>query len=143
MFELLSVVFKYIFIFIIYLFIFTIIRLIYLDIKSMSITGSESGAYLKLLNRRDTLPYNVREYYSLEDSLTLGRSNANDIIIKDMFVSNRHLKIEEENNEYYLEDLESSNGTYINDVLVEGVVKLRNGDRVKVGDLEFIFMNRE
>lgn len=143
MFEILSVVFKYIFILIIYIFIFTIIRLIYLDIRSLTVTGSESGAYIKLLNRRETLPYSIREYYHIDEDLSLGRSNVNDIIIKDMFISSRHFKIMEEEGIYYIEDFDSSNGTYLNDTQISGVAKLDNGDRIKVGDLEFIFINRE
>ena len=44
----------------------------------------------------------------------IGRSSDNDIQIKDKTVSRKHLKILIRENRYYLEDLESKNGTYVN-----------------------------
>ncbi len=142
MYSLISLAFKYIFIIIIYLFIFSIIRLIYLDIKSINTVTLEGGAYLKLINRIDSLPYKMREHYSIDEELTLGRHSENDIFIKDPFVSKKHFKIVEDENDFYLEDLESANGTYLNKERVEDVVKLSNGDIIKVGNIEFLFVDR-
>jgi len=142
MFDLLSVVFKYIFVIIIYMFIFVIIRMIYLDIRAMEGNPEDSGAYLKLLNRLDSLPYRVRDSYSLNGTLSLGRSSENDVVIKDPFVSKRHLIITKDEEEYFIEDLGSSNGTYVNKQLLVDAAKLINGDIIKIGDLEFIFVNR-
>ena len=44
----------------------------------------------------------------------IGRSSDNDIQIKDNTVSRRHLKVFARDNRYYLEDLDSKNGTYVN-----------------------------
>lgn len=142
MFNLISILFKYVFIIIIYLFIFSIIRLIYLDIRSINYSSADGNVYLKLINRIDSLPYKMKEHYSIDNELTLGRHNDNDIYIKDPFVSKRHFKIVEDEGEYYLEDLESSNGTYLNNDRLEDVVKLSNGDIIKVGSIEFLYVNR-
>lgn len=142
MFNLISILFKYVFIIIIYLFIFSIIRLIYLDIRSINSTIVDGNAYLKLINRIDSLPYKMKEHYSIDKELTLGRHNDNDIYIKDPFVSKRHLRIAEDEGDYYLEDLDSSNGTYLNKDRLEDVVKLSNGDIIRVGNIEFLFVNR-
>ena len=142
MYSLISLVFKYIFIIIIYLFIFSIIRLIYLDIKSINTATLEGGAYLKLINRIDSLPYKIREHYIIDEELTLGRHSENDIFIKDPFVSKKHFIIVEDEDEYYLEDLGSANGTYVNKEKIEDVVKLSNGDIIKVGNIEFLFVDR-
>jgi pSer/pThr/pTyr-binding forkhead associated (FHA) protein len=143
MFSFISLVFKYIFIIIIYLFIFSIIRLIYLDIRSINTTVLEGEAYLKLINRIDKLPYKMKEYYIIDNELTLGRNTDNDIFIKDPFVSKRHFKIVEDEGEYYLEDLNSANGTFLNREKIEDVVKLSNGDNIRVGNIEFLFVDRE
>ena len=75
---LLSQLFKYIFILIIYLFIFTIIRMIYLDIRSMrSIDANKDEAYLKVVNRLDSLNFKMQEYYVLKGLTKLGRSRRN------------------------------------------------------------------
>ncbi len=142
MFNLLSILFKYVFIIIIYLFIFSIIRLIYLDIKSINPVSADDSAYLKLINRMDSLPYKIKEHYSIHGKLTLGRANDNNIYIKDPFVSKRHMKVTEDEGEYYLEDLNSANGTFLNEERILDVVKLESGDVIKVGNVEFLFVNR-
>lgn len=142
MYKIFSLVFKYAFIVIIYLFIFSIIRLIYLDIKSFNITGSEKGAYLRLINLQEELDYNVKGYYPINKELTLGRDRKNTVVIKDPFISARHFKIRVEANKYIFEDLNSSNGSYINDFKVEEEVEIFNGDKIKVGNLEFLFIDR-
>ncbi len=143
MYNILAIIFKYLFIIIIYLFIFNIIRLIYLDIKGISYDIDTLKAYLKLINKKDSLPYKLKDYYSIEDSLNFGRKNDNDIIIKDPYISKHHYKIVEDDKNYFLEDLDSSNGTYLNNDLVQDVVKLKHGDIIKTGQIEFLFVNRE
>ena len=142
MFNLISILFKYVFIIIIYLFIFSIIRMIYLDIKSIKEVSMDGNAYLKLINRIDSLPYKMKEHYLIQDELTIGRSSDNNVFIKDPFVSKKHLKIVQDEGDYYLEDLSSANGTYLNEDRVEDVVKLESGDIIKVGNIEFLFVNR-
>lgn len=142
-FNVLSLLFKYIFIIIIYMFIFSIIRLIYLDIRGMDSSNIGTGAYLKLINRKDSLPFKINEYYSIDEVLALGRQGDNDIVIKDPFISKNHLKIVKDEGEYYLADLNSSNGTFLNNQSVEDVVRLTNGDRIGIGRIEFLFVDRE
>lgn len=142
MFNILSLVFKYIFIIIIYLFIFSIIRLIYLDIGNMNYDGTNNSVYLKLINKMEDLPYKINEYYTIDEELTLGRNQGNDIYIKDPFVSKKHFQIIEDEGDYYLEDLDSANGTYLNQEKIEDVVKLRNGDIIKISNIEFLFVNK-
>ncbi|NMB28099.1 MAG: FHA domain-containing protein [Tissierellia bacterium] len=143
MYNIFSLIFKYIFIVIIYLFILSIIRLIYLDIKGIGTVSLDNSIYLKLINRKDSLPFKIKEYYSLEDFVSLGRGNENKIIIKDPYISKNHLKIVEDEGNYYLEDLNSANGTYLNGDKIMDVVELKNGDRIRVGQVEFLYVNRE
>ena len=143
MFNIVSLIFKYIFIIIIYLFILSIIRLIYLDIKGIDTKALNNASYLKLVNRKDTLPFKVKEYYPLDKEVYLGRVKDNQIVIRDPYISKRHLKIVEDEGNYYLEDLGSANGTYINEERILDVVKLKNGDRIRVGQIEFLYVGRE
>lgn len=141
MYNIFSLIFKYLFIFIIYYFMFSIIRLIYLDIKGIKASSLEKNTYLKLINRKDSLPFKIQEVYNLEDSITIGRSNENDVIIKDPYISKKHLSIVKDEDEYYLEDLNSANGTYLNGDRIMDAVKLNNGDRIQFGRIEFLFVN--
>lgn len=143
MFELISQVLKYVFIIIIYLFIFSILRLMYLDIRQMGTRGTSlENSYLKVVNRLDSLSFKMQEYYLLGGSVTLGRSSKNDIVIKDKFVSKNHLNITERNGIFYLEDLNSANGTYLNGEKVDSgtLIELQNGDKIGVGFIQFIFV---
>lgn len=143
MFELISQVLKYVFIIIIYLFIFSILRLMYLDIRQIGTRGTSlENSYLKVVNRLDSLSFKMQEYYLLGGSVTLGRSSKNDIVIKDKFVSKNHLNITERNGIFYLEDLNSANGTYLNGEKVDAgtLIELQNGDKIGVGFIQFIFV---
>ncbi len=143
MYNILSVLFKYLFIIIIYMFIFSIIRLIYLDIKSIRGIKTDGNAYLKLINRIDSLPFKIKDHYTIEDLLTLGRNGDNNIVLKDPFVSKHHLQIVEDEEEFFLEDLNSANGTFLNGDKIVDIIKLKNGDKLTIGNIEFLFVNRE
>ncbi len=142
MFDILSVIFKYVFVIIIYLFIFTIIRMIYLDIKTIGSTTGDLKAYLKVLNPLDSIPYKMEDTYVLEDELTVGRSSDNSIVIRDPYVSKHHLKISLDESNYFIEDLKSSNGTMLNGNKLEDVSLLKTGDIIKAGDIELMFIHK-
>ena len=145
MFELISQVLRYVFIILIYLFIFSILRLMYLDVKSMtSGGGSLDEAYLKVVNRLDSLNFKMQEYYVIEGDISLGRSSRNDVVIKDKFISKNHLLIREKNQRYYLEDLGSANGTFLNGVKIDPneLIELQNNDKIGVGFIQFIFVDK-
>ncbi|WP_053956450.1 FHA domain-containing protein [Inediibacterium massiliense] len=139
MFHLLSLIFRYLFIFVIYLFVFAIIRLIYLDIKGMT-QVKESRPYLKLINRKEQLPFKVKEVYTIEKTMTIGRKKENDIVINDPYISNQHVKIIWDEGNFFVEDLDSANGTYLNGDRMIDVVKLKSGDRIRLGQIEFLFI---
>ena len=65
--------------------------------------------------------------------LIIGRSPKCEIQIDQESVSRNHCRIRFENGEFLVRDLGSTNGTYVNDDLVEGDGRLRHGDQLKVG----------
>jgi pSer/pThr/pTyr-binding forkhead associated (FHA) protein len=75
--------------------------------------------------------------------LTLGRDGANDIIIDHPLASRRHARLERDESGYFVHDLDSTNGTYVNGDRIEGVHMLRNQDKVWVADTEIIFNDPE
>jgi len=48
-----------------------------------------------------------------KDEITIGRNNANDITIDNLAVSDRHARIVRDKTGYFVEDLESTNGTFV------------------------------
>src|ERR1051326_8874161 len=77
-----------------------------------------------------------------EESLVIGRETAANLCIPDASVSRRHSKIEKNDTGFVLTDLESLNGTFVNDVPVKPRL-LEHGDRVRIGDSQFLFLMHE
>ncbi len=69
----------------------------------------------------------------------LGRHPNCDIVLEQKAVSRQHARILRIDGKHYIEDLRSRNGTFVNDQLVQGRRLLRDGDRVRICDLEFVF----
>jgi pSer/pThr/pTyr-binding forkhead associated (FHA) protein len=78
--------------------------------------------------------------YELRDGATLGRGDRADIQLEDPFASSRHARISRQGDVLVIEDMGSTNGTYLNGNLLEGPQPLHPGDRVRIGDNEFCFV---
>jgi pSer/pThr/pTyr-binding forkhead associated (FHA) protein len=77
----------------------------------------------------------VGKVYPLEKGeLFVGRDLSNDIVINDPEISRRHSRLFAQGNAYYLEDLGSTNGTFINGQRLMGPAVLRPGDVVTFGE---------
>ena len=79
--------------------------------------------------------------YDVEDGATLGRGDV-EIHLEDPFASTRHARLSRQGAVVVLEDLGSTNGTYLNEELLSGPQPLHRGDRVRIGDSEFTFLDR-
>jgi transcriptional regulator with GAF, ATPase, and Fis domain len=77
-----------------------------------------------------------------EDPLIIGRETAANLCLADASVSRRHSKIEKKDEGFVITDLESLNGTFINDVPIRSRV-LEHGDRVRIGDSQFVFLTHD
>jgi len=70
-------------------------------------------------------------------AMVIGRSPECDLQLNDNFLSSRHARIANDSGELSIEDLGSTNGTYVNQQLVKGRVHLERGDIVQVGGVLF------
>jgi FHA domain len=77
--------------------------------------------------------------YDLDGDLVLGRGDRAAIRLDDPFASSRHARVYEQGNIVVIEDLDSTNGTYLNEELLQTARPLHPGDRVRIGDSEFAF----
>lgn len=76
--------------------------------------------------------------------LTIGRDGTNDIIIDHPLTSRRHARLRYDSaNLYFIQDLDSTNGTFVNGDRIDGTHPLRNQDKVWIGDTEIIFNDPE
>ncbi len=69
--------------------------------------------------------------------LTIGRGGQNDLVLDgDDFASARHARIESRRDGVWVEDLDSTNGSYVNGERVEGARRLEPGDVLRVGETD-------
>jgi predicted component of type VI protein secretion system len=99
----------------------------------------DGGEPRLLVNRapghRSGMAYDIPAY-----GATLGRGEV-EIRLEDPFASARHARIFREGPVVVIEDLGSTNGTYLNGELITGPQPLHDGDRIRIGDSEFSYMH--
>ncbi|MBA3267429.1 MAG: FHA domain-containing protein [Acidimicrobiia bacterium] len=71
--------------------------------------------------------------YDLGEELTLGRAGGCQVTIDDTYVSQLHARLFQKDGQFFLEDLGSTNGTYLNRKKVTAPTAIRKGDRLQVG----------
>ncbi len=79
------------------------------------------------------------EKFDLIGGLSIGRSKESDVQIEDRYSSGLHARIFSREGRYYVEDMNSTNGTLLNDAELRGEAELIDGDVVRIGDTEFRF----
>jgi hypothetical protein len=72
---------------------------------------------------------------------TIGREDGVDIFLEDLKVSRRHATVELVGGRIVLTDLRSTNGTWVNDERTAGPRELRDGDRVRIGQVRLRFFD--
>jgi hypothetical protein len=77
--------------------------------------------------------------YDLDEDLVLGRGDQAEIRLEDPFASSRHARVYRQAGSLVLEDLGSTNGTYLNEELLDTPRPLHPGDHLRIGDSEFVF----
>jgi pSer/pThr/pTyr-binding forkhead associated (FHA) protein len=82
----------------------------------------------------------IKEVQLTKDRTTLGRRPYNDIVIDNLAVSGEHAVLQMSGNEVYLEDLNSTNGTYVNGKAVKKQL-LQNSDTVEIGKYKIKYVS--
>ena len=84
----------------------------------------------------------LKEYPFNKESMTIGRKQGNDICIDNLAVSGYHARIDKTDHQYILTDLQSTNGTFVNDKKISSH-KLRHGDNIIIGKHVLLFVASE
>ncbi len=84
----------------------------------------------------------IKEVQLTKDKTTLGRRPYNDIVIDNLAVSGEHASLQMSGNEVFLEDLNSTNGTYLNGKAIKKQ-QLQNGDAIEIGKYKIKFVGDE
>jgi hypothetical protein len=101
---------------------------------SSAMAGSVREARLTAIDRVDQIP---TEYALLKDEISLGRGEENDIVIPHPSVSRAHARLARRDGIWEVTDLNSTNGSYVNQHPVQGSVRANSGSEVRFGDIRF------
>ncbi len=148
--EPLSVILKFGFLAVLYLFVLVIARSALKDLRrtvspapdatgfhpAPSFGEGPSGADAWLIAERGG-GLQPGERFDLIGGLSIGRSAEADVRIEDRYASGVHARIFTRDRRTYVEDMNSTNGTLLNDATLNGEAELIDGDVVRIGDTEF------
>jgi FHA domain len=77
--------------------------------------------------------------FDLIGGLSIGRSKEADVQIDDRYASSLHARVFSREGRFYVEDMNSTNGTLLNGATLQGEAELIDGDNVQIGDTIFRF----
>jgi hypothetical protein len=145
--DTLLTILKFCFLAILYLFFIRVLRAVWAELRGVAPApaasapaprrapaprgpwGNRNGTRLRVVEpaeRRGST-------YELGEELTLGRAGGCQVTIDDTYVSQLHARLFLREGQYYVEDLGSTNGTYLNRRKVTAPIAIRKGDRLQVG----------
>lgn len=102
-------------------------------------TSDAECASLKPAKSKVPVASKLKNRYPIYQSAVIGRSASCDIQIKEEYISAKHIQIWYEDDEWYLQDLGSRNGTTVNGQRIRDIVILDPEDVISLGGLNFVF----
>ncbi len=125
-------------VFLLYFFLWQVLRVITRDLRGSATAPTEQASpygQLMILSSGPTgLP--VGKTFPLTPVTVMGRSMESDIALNDSFLSNKHAQLELRGSEWVLEDLRSTNGTFVNGLEVRDPTIINEGDVIRIGRIE-------
>jgi hypothetical protein len=147
--ESLLTILKFCFLALLYLFLLRVLRAVWAEVagpraarpapraaasSAPARTRRERGGNKGVARLRVVEPVEHRgRAYELADELTVGRAAGCQITLDDTYASQLHARIFRKDGQLFVEDLGSTNGTYLNRKKVTAPVAIRRGDRLQVG----------
>lgn len=135
-----AVVFGIAFIIILYVIIYYALKIMYKDVKGggrRRSSQSKKSYGIEVIEVVGNSNLKQGAVVPIRGMVTIGRKNDNSIVLSDQHVSSSHARFVIKNNILFIEDLNSTNGTYVNGKKVEGKVKLFGKDEIKIGSTSF------
>ena len=138
--KLVTFTFGIVFIILLYVIIYYALKILYKDVKTGGKARNNSSGIRYGIEVIQTGVNSTLEQGSvvpIRGIITLGRKPENTIVLTEPFVSGNHAKIYAKNNNLYVEDLNSTNGVYVNNERIQEKYKLVADDEVKIGSAIF------
>lgn len=134
---------KYVFLFILYLFVARAVRAIYLELRPSNYSAPPRKSAAVAPTRKTRKPpghvvvvegdAQKGKTFEIADELTIGRSDKCRIPLEDTYVSQMHARLFGRGERVMVEDLGSTNGTYVNGRRINAPAEVHRGDRIKIG----------
>ena len=146
--EAVLTVLKFCFLALLYLFLYRVVRLTLRELRAPALTAEPAGVPTAAPPRRERSPepraaMRLRilepasrrgETHTIDREVTVGRGGGCALVLNDdTYVSQLHARLFPQNGEGYVEDLGSTNGTFVNGKQIKGVTRLKRGDQVQFG----------
>lgn len=123
-----------------YLFMFRVVTTLYGDLRSAAWYREKKNSpfvgRLEVLTTEGGLAKG-QVFKVGRTGLSIGRGINNDVVLPDSFASQEHAKFFNKDDEVWLEDTGSTNGTWVNGERISGKIQLVPGDYVKIGNITF------
>ena len=138
-------IFKLCLLALLYLFFLRVLRAVWVEIRGPKLVEDNPRRAQKEAKRieRRSAPVQLAvveppelrgRRFPLTDELTVGRAAGCQITVDDTFASQIHARVFNRDGQLFVEDLGSTNGTYLNRQKVQGPQAFRRGDRLQVGN---------
>ncbi len=149
--EPIAVALKFGFLAVLYLFLFWVARSAFRELRRTSMPAPEATGFHPIgpggraaatdaslvVTRGGGLEPGER--FDLFGGISIGRSNDADVRIEDGYASGAHARLYSRGANYYVEDMNSTNGTFLNGRRLDGEAELNDLDEVRIGDTELRF----
>ncbi len=143
--ELVLQLLKFLFLIVLYIFVARAVRVVYLELRA---AGPQTAPAMPSSPRPASEPRSRRapsrlaviegsrlkgKSFELDDELIIGRDSKCHMVLDDTYVSQVHARIFSKDGAYVVEDLGSTNGTYLNRRRITSPTELQRGDQLKIG----------
>ena len=106
------------------------------------VNSSPVGRHLDSLGEGKPASYLMfnKQKIDLVAKITIGRESDNDVVVDNKLASRHHAMIQKIKDAYFIKDVGSTNGTYINSIRIpnEKYVKLNPGDKISIGNMNLV-----
>jgi hypothetical protein len=118
----------------IYLFLIGVVRVLIRDLRAASREPATELGRLIVLASPTGEPA-AGSVFALDAVTTIGRDVNNAVVIEDPFASSEHCALTFRGRSWFVEDLASTNGTFLNGIQVDGTAPMSYGDEIQVGEV--------
>lgn len=127
---------RFLFLGLLYVFLFGVVRVLLRDLRSAAREPVTALGRLIVVASEVEEPA-IGATFPLDAVATLGRDVNNTVVVDDPFVSTEQAVLSFRGRAWYLEDLDSTNGTFVNGARIDGLAMVAFGDEVQVGRVRF------